>query len=132
MTPRIQGCKSQPYRVRPRSASVVEALHEIASAGGGRAALLGAVRRATSGLLALRSAAGPPATTAALRKARRGRAELPSQAEPGFWASELIAFQRCMRARSVNVYLMRMRRMPLCACGEHDTEPQPMPAVYLT
>lgn len=54
--------------VRPRSASVVEALREIAGAGGNRAALLGAARRAASGLLALRAAAGPPATTSALRK----------------------------------------------------------------
>ena len=50
------------------SASVVEALREIAGAGGNRAALLGAARRAASGLLALRAAAGPPAITSALRK----------------------------------------------------------------
>ncbi|KAK9836321.1 hypothetical protein WJX81_005210 [Elliptochloris bilobata] len=58
------------------SASVVEALREIAGAGGNRAALLGASRRAASGLLALRAAAGPPAITAALRKVLEAAAAL--------------------------------------------------------
>jgi len=87
---------------------VVEALHEIASAGGGRAALLGAVRRATSGLLALRSAAGPPATTAALRKARRARQR--RAVRPG-WGKLLgeraDCFSACTRARSVSPHPMR-------------------------